>query len=59
MQVACGAEARCVRCCGQKEPEFGRVGGNGTGEADLTVLVNSKMMRMGREKMMPKSSRSA
>lgn len=29
------------------------------GQADLTVLVNSKMMRMGREKMMPKSSRSA
>lgn len=34
-------------------------GGRRDREADLTVLVNSKMRRMGREKMMPKSSRSA
>lgn len=59
VQVACGAEPSCVCCCGQKEPECGSVGENGTGEADLTVLVDSKMMRMGREKMMLKSSRSA
>lgn len=57
--MACGAEPGCVCCCEQKEPQYGSVGGNGTGEADLTVLVNSKMMRMEREKMMPKSSRSA
>lgn len=35
-------------------------GGGWTREvADLTVLVNSKTMRTGREKMMPKSSRNA
>lgn len=39
---------------------MGVMGKNRTREgADLTVLANSKTMRMGREKTMPKSSRNA